>query len=191
MKNKPRLGDLKTSEGVLVQGDKEKADLLNKYFASVYTQEKLENQPSLESKYDGPPLSKPVITADTASKKLLKLNVNKAKGPDGLHPRVLRETAASITQPLCAIFQKSIDSSCLPTSWKTGNITPIHKKGRRTAVGNYRPVSLTSVVGKLMESLVRDHLVEHMMRNKLFCDAQHGFVPGRSCMTKLLVVIEL
>ena len=90
LKNKPRLGDLKTSEGALVQGNKE-VDLLNEYFAIVYTHE---NQPSLESKYDGPPLSKPDITADRVGKKLLKLNVNKAKDSGGLHPRVLKETAA-------------------------------------------------------------------------------------------------
>ena len=65
LKNEPRLGDLKTSEGALVQGDKEKMDLLNEYFASVYTQENLENLPSLESKYDGPLLNKPDIAADT------------------------------------------------------------------------------------------------------------------------------
>ena len=46
-------------------------------------------------------------------------------------------------------------------------------------------------MGKLMESLVRDKLVSHMMENQLFCDTQHGFVPGRSCMTQLLVTLEL
>ena len=76
-------------------------------------------------------------------------------------------------------------------SWKTSNITPIQNKGSRTAVGNYRPVSLTSVVVKVMESIIRDHLLDHMMKNKSFCDAEHGFDPGRSCMTQLLVVIEL
>ena len=52
-------------------------------------------------------------------------------------------------------------------------------------------ISLTSVVGKVMESLVRDHSVHHMTENSLFCDAQHGFVPRRSFMIQLLVVIEL
>ena len=61
----------------------------------------------------------------------------------------------------------------------------------KTAVDNYRPISLTSVVSKLMELLIRDHLVDHMMKNAIFGDAQHGFVPGGSYMTQLLVVIEL
>jgi len=127
LKNKPRLGDPKNSKGAVVQGDKEKADLFN--FANVYTQETIENLPSLDTKYDGPPFSKMNITADTIRKQLLKLNVNKANGPDGLHPCVLREMAALISKPLCVIFQKSLDSSCLPMSWKTSNITSIHKKG--------------------------------------------------------------
>ena len=101
LKNKPRLRDLKNIEGAVVQGDKEKMDLLNEYFASVYTQENIENLPSFESKYDGPPFSKPYITVDTVRKQLLKLNVNKANGPDGLHPPVLRETAALISKPMC------------------------------------------------------------------------------------------
>ena len=56
--------------------------------------------------------------------------------------------------------------------------------------GDYRPVSLTSVIGKIMESVIRDSLVKHMMENNLFCDQQHGFVLGRSCMTQLLVTLE-
>ena len=79
----------------------------------------------------------------------------------------------------------------LPTEWEIINITPIHKKGSKTIPGNYRPISLTSVVGKVMESQVRNHLVNHMTANNLFCDTLHGFVSGWSCMTQLRVVIEL
>ena len=112
-------------------------------------------------------------------------------GPDGFHPRILKELSKSIMVPLCRIFNKSIMEGRLPNEWKEAHITPIHKKGPKTSPGNYRPVSLTSVVGKLMESIVRDKLVSHMMENQLFCDTQHGFVPGRSCMTQLLVTLEL
>ncbi len=56
--------------------------------------------------------------------------------------------------------------------------------------GNYRLVSLTSVIGKVMESIIRDVIVKHIMDNHLFADEQHGFVPGRSCMMQLLLVIE-
>ena len=73
-----------------------------------------------------------------------------------------------------------------------GNITPIYnKKSSKTDAGNYRPVSLTSVLGKVIESFISDHLVDHMTKNILFCEAHHGFVPGRSCMTQLLITLEL
>ena len=130
------------------------------------------------------------ITADLVEKKLNKLNVTKSAGPDGFHPRILKELSSSIKTPLNIIFNKSIIDGRLPESWKDAHITPIYKKGSKISPGNYRPVSLTSVVGKIMESLIRDQLVEHMMTNNLFCDAQHGFVPGRSCMTQLLISLE-
>ena len=88
------------------------------------------------------------------------------------------------------LFCKSVEEGQLPELWKLGHITPIHKKGSRRSPGNYRPVSLTSVIAKLLESIIRDAIVEHMLINNLFADNQHGFVPGRSCMSQLLVVME-
>ena len=79
----------------------------------------------------------------------------------------------------------------IPSAWKTGNITPIHKKGSKARVENYRPISLTSVVSKCMEKIIRDRLLKHMMSNGILSDRQHGFVPGRSCVTQLLEVLDL
>ena len=124
-------------------------------------------------------------------KKLKKLKITKSAGPDGFHPRVLSELSPSITLPLSIICTKSYVEGRLPVEWKKAHITPIHKKGSKVTPGNYRPVSLTSVVGKLMESVIRDKLVQHMMDQNLFCDEQHGFVPGRSCMTQLFVTLEI
>ena len=117
---------------------------------------------------------------------LTKLNPNKAPGPDKIHPRVLKEMADVISSPLSGIFLKSLSEWQLLIAWKIGNITPILNKGSRSSAGIYRSVSLTFIIGKVMESIIRDHLVHHMMENQLLCDAQHGFVPGKSCMTQLL-----
>ena len=84
----------------------------------------------------------------------------------------------------------SLTKGHVPHAWKEGNITLTYKKGSKTDTGNYRPVSLTYVLGKVMKSFIREHLVDHMMKNRLFCEAQHGFVPGRSCMTQLLITLE-
>ena len=68
----------------------------------------------------------------------------------------------------------------------TGN-----KKGSRSNPGNYRPISLTSIICKLFEVIIRDAIVTHMSVNNLFCDQQHGFVPGRSCITQLFTTFEI
>ena len=187
----PKLGDMQQEDGTLTKDDHTKAQLLNNFFASVFTCENTEMMPNMRQRHRGAPLDNLVITEDMLKKKLRKLKPTKSSGPDGLHPRVLQETASTISLPLSVIFTKSLHENRLSATWKTGHITPIHKKGKKTIPGNYRPVSLTSVVGKVMESLIRDKLVEHMTEGRHFCDAQHGFVPGRSCMTQLLVTLEL
>ena len=78
-----------------------------------------------------------------------------------------------------------------PTTGKKGNITAIYKKGSKANPGNYRPISLTSIICKLLEAIIRDAIVTHMSVNNLFCDQQHGFVPGRSCITQLLTTFEI
>ena len=78
----------------------------------------------------------------------------------------------------------------LPSQWLEASITAIHKKGANSNVGNYRPVSLTSVICKIIESIIRDSILEYMVRNNLFSNDQHGFVPSRDCMTNLLLTIE-
>jgi len=118
------------------------------------------------------------------------LNGSKSAGADGFHPRVPKELSSAINVPLQIIFSKSIMEGTLPEAWKDASITPTHKKGSRISRGKYRPVSLTSVIGKIMESIFRDKLVNHMMNVDLFCDAQHGFVPGCSRMTQLPITLD-
>ena len=72
----------------------------------------------------------------------------------------------------------------MPEDWKTANVTAIHKSGdRKKNPKYYRPISLISVPGKIMENIIRDELVNHMERNNLFTEAQHVFISGRSYTT--------
>jgi hypothetical protein len=179
LKNKPKLGDLKQEDGSLTQDDGIKAELLNTFFSSVFTKENMDSTRILDPRYKGITLSDLIISPDMVAKKLKKLKPTKSAGPNGLHPRVLMETADTICYPLAIVFTKSIEEGHLPKSWKMGHMTPIYKKGSKIVPGNNRPVSLTAVIGKVMESIIRDHLVHHMMEGNHFCDFQHGFVPGR------------
>ena len=87
--------------------------------------------------------------------------------------------------PITLMFRKSIGTGTLPSAWKSARITPIFKKGSKTEPSNYRPVSLTSIVCKTLEKIVRKHIMEHLTSNNLLSDEQYGFRSGRSCVTQL------
>ena len=82
------------------------------------------------------------------------------------------------------IFELSYNSGKVPSEWKCANVTPIFKKGSKASPNNYRPVSLTSVVCKVMESIIKDKIVDHLCMNNLIFKSQHGFMKKRSCLTK-------
>jgi len=79
----------------------------------------------------------------------------------------------------------------LPVECKCANITPLYKKGCRADVSNYRPVSLTSVVCKLMESILRANIMEHFTANKFFSSKQFGFIKQRSMTLQLLQILDI
>ena len=88
------------------------------------------------------------------------------------------------------MFNLSLEEGIVHSEWKEANITPLFKKGTRNKPENYRPVSLTSVVCKLLETLIRDHMVEFLVKLKLINTSQHGFLKARSCLTNLLCFLE-
>ena len=118
--------------------------------------------------------------------KLNDLNVYKSTGPDLLHPRVLRSPDDVLCGPLNHIFYKSAVTGIIPPDWKSANVTAIHKEKEHTGTGNYRPISLISVVCKTMERLIKGKIITYLEGNNLICDSQHGLRNKRSCLTSLL-----
>ena len=190
--NKEPIGDLKFTDNlcnqVLATSDDHKAEILCNFFSSVFNHEKDERFAKLDSKNCTYTSELPVFSMDDIKDRLQKLNVNKLPGPDGIHSRILLETANETAYLLQLMFESSFNAKELPSKWNYANITLLHTKGPRTEVGNYRPVSLTNIVCKLMESIIRDNIMNHFIINRLFSNRQFGFVEGRSTTLQLLQV---
>ena len=100
-----------------------------------------------------------------------------------IHPRVLKELAGVLATPLATLFNVSPTNGKVPTQWKTATVIPIFKKGKRTDPANYRPVSLTSVLSKVMERILSEDITKHLKNNALMSADQHGFAMGKSTVT--------
>ncbi|CAG2184497.1 unnamed protein product [Mytilus edulis] len=170
--------------------DTEKAEVLAEFFTSVFTVEDdnddtfIENIPYIEES------SNDNFKTKEINKLLKHLNTSKSPGPDQVHPKVLFELADIIDTPLTMIFNSSFKTGTVPKDWKIGQITALFKKGDKKLASNYRPVSLTSIICKLMEKLIRKKIVDHMNRYNLFSDRQFGFIGGRSTSLQLLKVLD-
>jgi len=130
------------------------------------------------------------VDDDVVMKKLSKLRQDKAPGADNIRPRFLKEIIEEVCHALTIIFRKPLDQGEIPDDWRTANVSLIFKKGSRVKVSNYRPVSLTSQVSKIYESILRDAIMEHLVQNQQLRDSQHGFLRGRSCLSTLLTFLD-
>ena len=120
-----------------------------------------------------------------------KLNCSKAAGPHGIHSKIIKECSDIFSFIFYLIFHKSIKEGTLPKQWKEGTVRALHKKGKKNVCSNYRPVSLTSVVCKLLESLlIKRCLLKYLESNNKIVSNQYGFRPGYSCCSQLLNVME-
>jgi len=184
------VADLKDDTGQVLSDNTAKASALNNYFTSVFTKEDTENVPTLESVDTEQKLSHIVIQPEDVQKRLLKLNTTKSAGPDGIHPRVMKELSHQLAIPLSILYKASLESGVVPQAWKDAQISAMHKKGSRSDPANYRSISLTPIAVKVLEGIVRDSLVDHLSANNLLTKNQHGFTKGRSTTTNLLAALD-
>ena len=193
--NLPETVSMKTNnntrEKSVSSNSESMANLFNKYFSSVFHAETVSslNTSDHNQAYDEHCLTDIEFTEGEVLFFLKQLDANKATGPDGIPNRILKETSEQIAPSLCKLFNMSLQTGCFPSEWSIANVVPVFKKGDADCVENYRPISLLSNISKLLERCVlnkiRDHVLQYMQSD------QHGFVPGKSCTSQLVQVMEL
>jgi|TARA_B110000196_G_C21147904_1_gene667753 hypothetical protein len=194
-KNKVRktVKELTRSDGTSGKSPEETAGILLDFFQSVFKSESF--GPLQEDCYKSNQVLSDVmeklnINESDVKKLLLNLKENKSMGPDNVHPKLLKLLAANdgFVKSLTSLLNKCVEGECIPSMWKSALVVPIHKKGSVHLPENYRPVSLTCIICKLYEHFIRKHILTYVI--DIITDKQHGFVPGKSCLSNLLETID-
>ena len=162
--------------------DSNKAEAFNAYFSSVFTVDDGSDIPGLRESLSIHPsiIDSIQFTVKDVFEELISLQCDKACGPDLLPARLLKLGAEFLAPSLAQLFQLSLSSGKLPLDWVSANVVPVHKKGDKHTTSNYRPISLTSIVIKVMERIIHCKLVAALEQHNLLNDCQFGFRHKRS-----------
>ena len=176
---------MSNDETEIVTNNLDKANLFNQHFLSFSNIDTEGSELPDPINYTDATKDSIVTNEEEVLSILKSLKTNKASGPDGISPKLLREAAPSISSSLCKLFNLSFQQGKVPTLWKQANVVPIFKKGNSSLVTNYRPISLLSVVGKVLERVTFKHVHNHLRDHELFSKFQSGFTPGDSTVYQL------
>lgn len=186
-KLRPRVGPLNRNDGRLVVTASECANELNNFFSSVFTVEEAEGpQPAVQPSQTANRLESVVFSSFLVANHLRNFSNYAAPGVDKIPYAALKYGGDFLAARLAQLFNLSLSQRKLPSSWKQALITPIFKKGSTADPANYRPISLTPTVSKLMEAIVKTQMVYYLEENELLPSCQHGFLQGRSTTTQLV-----
>ena len=175
---------------MLTRDPKKTANLLAEFFSSTFVSEPFVPLEEDCYKLSNELIGNLVISEEMVKKQLEKLVISKSMGPDNIPPKVLSALSENdgFVDAVTCLFNKCFRTSTIPKIWKTANVTALHKKGSKTDRSNYRPISLTCILCKVYEKLLRTHILTHV--ESKISKQQHGFVPGRSCLSNLLESLD-
>ena len=175
----------------LISDFKMKANYFNSFFASLCTPLNNNNKvPGSQTCITDSKLSSLQFEDKDIIEIIRSLDINKAHGHDDISVWLLKICDLAIIKPLSIIFRNCINHSTFPDLWKKSNICPIHKKGDKQIINNYRPVSLLPICGKIFERLIFNSLFEYLEKYKLLSAHQSGFRVNDSCVDQLLSIVH-
>ena len=182
--------------GITKTQPSEQAEALNSQFHSAFTTPKplnlthiCELQQLNNTKHHSS-MSPITITSEGTCKLLQNLNPKKAIGPDMISPHFLKEVAKEISPIITDLFNSSFNSGTVPKDWKNAIVTPVFKKGAKSKPENYKPISLTCILSKVLEHILVTSIMKHLDTNHLLYPLQHGFRSKVSCETQLLTFTQ-
>ncbi|CAG9137015.1 unnamed protein product [Plutella xylostella] len=182
------LPSLMTLGTITASSGKQICDLFAEFFNSTFldpvTDQSVNDKPSFNLPLDAN-LSCIEINEELVKVHLRKLDVSKSAGPDFIPPLMLRNCTDTIAQPLSLLFKRSVSEGAIPLTWKKAFITPVHKKGSKSEVTHYRPISKLCIIAKVFEKIIYDQ-VYNSVKNS-FNSSQHGFLKKRSTVSNLIL----
>jgi hypothetical protein len=132
-----------------------------------------------------------IITREDVQRAIYECPDKYSAGCDGIPNIFYKKCVSEISFPLQVIFTQTLATGSFPEEWRVSRVSPIFKKGSKLNVENYRPVSLTVVACRILERIIRNHILEFVLSNQIVSSDQHGFLPKRSTTTNLLKFMDL
>ena len=124
-------------------------------------------------------------------KLLANLKPDKAAGPDEIKSAVLKELRYEKAPIICLLFERFLATGQIPSDWTNmARVSPLFKKGDKGDPANYRPISLTCILCKVMEHIIASNLTRHFNKHHILYELRHGFRAQRSCETQLIQLVE-
>ena len=188
LKIRNEIPPLSLDNGEFITSNIEKSNHFNAVFQKVFIQD--DGKPLHLTRTPLTSISNININPEIIMLVVSKLSPKTSTTPDQIPSFALKQICTGILPFLLYFFNLSLTLGVLPWQWRTAIICPIHKKGSRSLAENHRPISLTSSICRAMETIVKDIIIDHIHKNQLIAEHQHGFLPGRTTTTQLLQALN-
>jgi hypothetical protein len=183
--NRENITAIKDSNGTIITDSTEKANILNSYYASVFSCDR--NIPNIKSAHSGEIF---IINTKRIRKRVAAIGRSKSVGSDSIRDEILKLGGEAMITFLARLLETTLKKSTIPSDWKKVIVVPIYTGGDRSVVTNCRPISLTSAVCKQMEHVIAGYLRQVWDKYDWLYDGQHGFRPGYSCESQVITICQ-